>query len=142
VFSFFGNLADPGVSAGAFRRVRAGDCFGATPGNVDYGHLVQRAAAQCAGPDDEYLPAFGSVYERAALIGANMEPNVSGDAPGEPPYAAAIFLHRHSYDGAGNTRPTAGCVSLSHADLIAVLRALRPGMQFAIGDTAWLLANT
>jgi L,D-peptidoglycan transpeptidase YkuD (ErfK/YbiS/YcfS/YnhG family) len=142
VFSFFGNLADPGVSAGAFRRVRTGDCFGATPGNVDYGHLVQRAAAQCPGPDDEYLPAFGSVYERAALIGANMEPNVSGDSPGEPPYAAAIFLHRHSYDGAGNTRPTAGCVSLSHTDLIAVLRALRPGVLFAIGDTTWLLANT
>jgi L,D-peptidoglycan transpeptidase YkuD (ErfK/YbiS/YcfS/YnhG family) len=142
VFSFFGNLADPGVSAGAFRRVRTGDCFGATPGNADYGHLVQRPAAQCPGPDDEYLPAFGSVYERAALIGANMEPNVSGDAPGEAPYAAAIFLHRHSYDAAGNTRPTAGCVSLSHADLVRVLAAMRPGVLFAIGDTPWLLANT
>jgi len=142
VFSFFGNLADPGVSAGAFRRVRTGDCFGATPGNADYGHLVQRPATQCPGPDDEYLPAFGSVYERAALIGANMEPNVSGDAPGELPYAAAIFLHRHSYDGAGRTRPTAGCVSLSHTDLIAVLTAMRPGVLFAIGDTTWLLATT
>jgi L,D-peptidoglycan transpeptidase YkuD (ErfK/YbiS/YcfS/YnhG family) len=142
VFSFFGNLADPGVSAGPFRRVRTGDCFGATPGNADYGHLVQRPATQCPGPDDEYLPRFGSVYERAALIGANMEPNVSGDAPGEPPYAAAIFLHRHSYDAAGNTRPTAGCVSLSHADLIAVLTAMRPGVLFAIGDTPWLLATT
>ena len=142
VFSFFGNLADPGVSAGAFRHVRTGDCFGATPGNADYGHLAQRPAAQCPGPDDEYLPSFGSVYERAALIGANMEPNVSGDAPGEPPYAAAIFLHRHSYDSAGHTKATAGCVSLSHADLVAVLTALRPGVLFAIGDTSWLLANT
>jgi L,D-peptidoglycan transpeptidase YkuD (ErfK/YbiS/YcfS/YnhG family) len=142
LFSFFGNLADPGVTASAFRRVRVGDCFGATPGNAGYGHLVQRPAAQCPGPDDEYLPAFGSVYERAALIGANMEPNVSGDAAGETPFAAAIFLHRHSYDGAGNTRPTAGCVSLSHTDLISILRAMRPGVLFAIGDTGWLLANT
>jgi L,D-peptidoglycan transpeptidase YkuD (ErfK/YbiS/YcfS/YnhG family) len=142
MFSFFGNLADPGVTAGAFRRVRVGDCFGATPGNAAYGHLVQRPAAQCPGPDDEYLPTFGSVYERAALIGANMEPDVSGDAPGEAPYAAAIFLHRDSYDSAGNSRPTAGCVSLSHADLITTLRAMRSGVLFAIGDTTWLLANT
>ena len=142
VFSFFGNSADPGVAAGGFRRVKVGDCFGATPNNTTYGHLVFRARASCPGPDDEYLPAFGTVYERAALIGANMEPHVSGDAPGEVPYAAAIFLHRNSYDATGNSKATSGCVSLSHADLIAVLTRLRAGALFAIGDTAWLLANS
>ena len=141
VFSFFGNSADPGVSAGGYRRVRAGDCFGATPNDADYGHLVRRSAGECPGPDDEYLPAVRGAYEHAALIGANMEPDVSGDAAGETPYAAAIFLHRFSYDATGASRPTAGCVSLAHDDLLAVLRALRPGVLFAIGTKDWLLAN-
>lgn len=140
-FSFFGNSADPGVSAGAYRRVRTGDCFGATPNHPDYGHLVQRAMAACNSPD-EYLPNITGAYQHAALIGANMEPNVSGDAAGETPYASAIFLHRFSYDGNNNTKPTAGCVSLSIANLTTVLRAMRPGVLFAIGETNWLLANT
>lgn len=141
VFSFFGNSADPGVTAGPYRRVRTGDCFGATPNNPDYGHLVYRSAAACPGPDDEYLPAVTGAYEHAALIGANMEPNVSGDAPGETPYAAAIFLHRFSFDAAGNSKATAGCVSLSHANLVNVLRSMRPDVMFAIGERTWLLAN-
>ncbi len=140
-FSFFGNAPDPGVSAGAYRAVRDGDCFGATPNHPDYGHLVQRAKAACPGPDDEYLPSITEAYEHAALIGANMEPEVSGDAPGEAPYASAIFLHRFSYDGGGNSRPTSGCVSLAHDDLVAVLTAMRPGVLFAIGTKDWLLAN-
>lgn len=141
LFSFFGNKPDPGVSAGSYRAVREGDCFGATPNHPDYGHLVQRPRAQCPGPDDEYLPSFPGAYEHAALIGANMEPNVSGDAPDEPPYAAAIFLHRFSYDAAGRPKPTAGCVSLAHDDLVSVLTSLRADVLFAIGSNDWLLAN-
>jgi L,D-peptidoglycan transpeptidase YkuD (ErfK/YbiS/YcfS/YnhG family) len=141
VFSFFGNAADPGVSAGAYRRVRSGDCFGATPNASTYGHLVNRSRANCINPD-EYLPKVTGPYEHAALIGANMEPDVSGDAPGETPYAAGIFLHRHSYNWIGRTKPTSGCVSLNSANLVTVLRAMRPGVMFAIGDTAWLLANS
>lgn len=141
VFSLFGNSPDPGVTAGTYRRVRTGDCFGATPNHPDYGHLVERAAADCPGPDDEYLPRYTGTYEHAALIGANMEPTVSGDEPGETPYAAAIFLHRHSYDAAGASKPTSGCVSLRHDDLVSVLRALRPGVVFAIGTEEWLLAG-
>ena len=68
-FSFFGNAADPGVVAGPYRTVRTGDCFGATPNDPDYGHLVERPAAECPGPDDEYLPRFIGVYAHAALIG-------------------------------------------------------------------------
>jgi L,D-peptidoglycan transpeptidase YkuD (ErfK/YbiS/YcfS/YnhG family) len=141
-FSFFGNSADPGVSVGAYRRVRAGDCFGATPNDPDYGHLVYRTPAGCAGPDDEYLPSITGAYEHAALIGANMEPEVSGDAPGEVPYASAIFLHRFSLDASGGSKPTSGCVSVSHSNLVDVLRAMQPGVMFAIGETAWLLANS
>lgn len=136
VFSFFGNAADPGVTAGPYREVRAGDCFGATPNTAGYGHL--RDQPNCPGPDDEYLPRFTEAYVHAALIGANMEPDVSGDQPGETPYASAIFLHRTSYAPSGASKPTSGCVSLAMADLVAVLQAMRPDVQFAIGTTDWL----
>jgi L,D-peptidoglycan transpeptidase YkuD (ErfK/YbiS/YcfS/YnhG family) len=139
-FSFFGNSPDPGVTAGPYRRVKSGDCFGATPNTAGYGHL--RKQVNCPGPDDEYLPSIGA-YAHAALIGANMEPNVSGDAPGEIPYASAIFLHRHAFVSGSTTatKPTSGCVSLSLADLAATLTAMRADVQFAIGTTAGLLAG-
>ncbi len=141
-FSFFGNSADPGVSAGTYRRVRSGDCFGATPNTPGYGHL--RADTSCSGPDDEYLPRFVAAYSNAALIGANMEPDVSGDASGEIPYAAAIFLHRHVYANgvSGSTKPTSGCVSLAQSDLTSVLVGMTSDVVFAIGTTDWLLDPT
>lgn len=137
-FSIFGNRADPGTLA-PYRAVRDEDCWGATPGTARYQHLVDRPG--CPGPDDEWLPRFGDVYAHAAVIGANLDP-VSGDAPGEPPYAAAIFLHRHSYDGAGATKPTSGCVSLALDDLVATVRLLDPRLapHFAIGPIDWLRA--
>jgi hypothetical protein len=36
-------------------------------------------------------------------------------------------------------RPTAGCVSLNPADLVTVLRWLRPGTRIAVGPSGWLL---
>ena len=140
-FSFFGNDPDPGVTAGTYRRVQVGDCFGATPGTSGYGHL--RYDANCPGPDDEYLPRFVTTYSHAALIGANMEPTVSGDEPGELPYAAAIFLHRHTYvsGSSGPTKPTSGCVSLASADLTSVLLGLDAHSLFVIGPTNWLLTQ-
>jgi len=124
-FQFFGNGANPGVP-GTWRQVRAGDCWDATGGDATYNTLTSRPAAACSG-DDEYLPSFTEAYSRAALIGANMGDDRSGDQPGEVPRAAAIFLHRFSDDAVGNSRPTSGCVSLAGDDLDAVLRALVPG---------------
>ncbi len=134
-FQFFGNGADPGVR-GAYRRVTPEDCWGATPGDPAYGHLVNHP--DCPGPDDEYLQRIGDVYVHAAVIGANPEPTVSGDAPGETPYAAAIFLHRHNYGAgrnSGTARPTSGCVSLAIDDLIGTLQLIDPAAHpyFAIG---------
>lgn len=142
VFSFFGNGADPGVTAGPYRKVQVGDCFGATPNHVDYGHLVQRTKADCPGPDDEYLPSVTTAYVHAALIGANMEPNVSGDAPDEIPYASAIFLHRFALDANGIPKATSGCVSLGKNNLVNVLIGMQPTTMFAIGEGKWLLANS
>jgi L,D-peptidoglycan transpeptidase YkuD (ErfK/YbiS/YcfS/YnhG family) len=129
-FQFFGNGVNPGVR-GTWRQVKAGDCWGATPNTADYNRLVTRTAANCQSPD-EYLINFQGAYSRAALIGANMGSTRSGDAPGEAPLAAAIFLHRHSFDAAGNSRPTSGCVSLNTTNLIYVLQRLVPGQAYFV----------
>lgn len=138
-FQFFGNSPDPGVR-GTYRAVQPEDCWGATPGSPTYQQLYRRA--NCPGPDDEWLPRIGDVYSYAAVIGANLDP-VSGDAPGEPPYAAAIFLHRHNYGGGSTPKPTSGCVSLAAPDLVTALTMLDPalGPAFAIGERAWLMTS-
>ncbi|MFN3254998.1 MAG: hypothetical protein ACE37B_04835 [Ilumatobacter sp.] len=143
--NMFGNDPNPGVRSNvAYRDVRPEDCWGATPNAPDYNHLVERPG--CAGPDDEWLPRFGGVYSHAAIIGANLDPiteATSGDAPGETPFAAAIFLHRHSY-GLGRTsgpsRPTSGCVSLDATALVDAIIAIDPALDphFAIGPAEYL----
>ena len=139
VFQMFGNSPDPGVLAD-YRDVRPDDCWGATPNTDRYQHLVNRP--DCPGPDDEDLQRIAGVYAHAAVIGANLNP-ISGDEPGETPYAAAIFLHRHNYgNGAtsGSVRATSGCVSLEYQDLVDALRLIDPhhAPHFAIGPVEWL----
>ena len=92
----------------------------------------------CTSPD-EWLTSIGDVYGHAAVIGANLDP-ISGNAPGEPALAAAIFLHRNSYVASGASKPTSGCVSVGEDDLELALRLIDPdlGVQFAIGELAWL----
>lgn len=129
-FQFFGNGTNPGVP-GTWRQVKAGDCWDATPGRSTYNTLTNRTAGNCGG-DDEYLPDYRSSYSAAALIGANMGSGRSGDQAGEPPLAAAIFLHHHSYAANGASKPTSGCVSLGAGDLAAVLRALVPEQAYFV----------
>lgn len=138
--SFFGNSANPGA-LGPYRRVQNGDCYGANPGTPGYGHW-RVDAANCTG-DDELLQNNVQSYEHAVLIGANTEPNVSGDAPGEIPYASAIFLHRTSVTASGATKATSGCVSIGHDQLVTALRTIDPALspRFAIGTRATLLAT-
>jgi L,D-peptidoglycan transpeptidase YkuD (ErfK/YbiS/YcfS/YnhG family) len=139
--SFFGNAATPGGVHGAYRRVQPGDCYGANPNTAGYGHWRVDPAG-CTG-DDELLERNVQAYEHAVLIGANTEPMVSGDTPGEIPYAAAIFLHRTTYSGTGAPKPTSGCVSIGHAALVTALRAIDPALRprFAIGTRDDLLAT-
>lgn len=134
-FSMFGNRPDPGVRV-PYRSVRREDCWGATPNTARYQQVVNRPG--CSGPD-EWLVDFGEAYSHAAVIGANLDP-VSGDEPGETPFAAAIFLHRTSYRADGAARPTSGCVSLGYEDLVDTLRGIDPARSphFAIGPRWWL----
>ena len=116
--------------------MRNEDCWGAEPHTSSYQALVNSPG--CTSPN-EWLTRIGDVYGNAAVIGANLDP-ISGDEPGEPPLAAAIFLHRHSYTAGGASRPTSGCVSLAQDDLEYALRLIDPslGVQFAIGELSWL----
>jgi L,D-peptidoglycan transpeptidase YkuD (ErfK/YbiS/YcfS/YnhG family) len=134
-FQFFGNRPDPGVR-GSYRLVRNEDCWGATPNTPTYQALVNDPG--CSSPD-EWLTRIGDVYGHAAVIGANLDP-ISGNAPGETPFAAAIFLHRNSYAASGASKPTSGCVSLGEDDLEFALKLIDPslGVQFAIGELGWL----
>lgn len=138
--TFFGNSSDPGA-LGPYRRIQSGDCYGANPNTPGYGHWRIDTKA-CAG-DDELLATNVQAYEHAVLIGANTEPNVSGDAAGEIPYASAIFLHRTTYDAGAVPRPTSGCVSIPHEQLVTALRTIDPALspQFAIGTRTDLLAT-
>lgn len=129
-FQFFGNGANPGVAEG-WRQVGPRDCWDASGGDATYNTLIRRRASRCPAPD-EFLPRFQIAYAQAALIGANMGPNRSGDEPGETPRAAAIFLHRHSRNADGSTRPTSGCVSLGNRHLGVVMRALRFGKAYFV----------
>jgi L,D-peptidoglycan transpeptidase YkuD (ErfK/YbiS/YcfS/YnhG family) len=137
-FEFFGNRPDPGVR-GSYRLVRDEDCWGAAPNTGSYQSLVNHPG--CTFPD-EWLTRIGDVYEHAAVIGANLDP-ISGDAPGEPALAAAIFLHRNSYAASGAPEPTSGCVSITDADLQVAIRLIDPGLavQFAIGELSWLRSS-
>lgn len=94
------------------------------------------------GLQDSYIDGeFGTITENAvvvAIIGANSEPNVSGDAPGEIPHAPAIFLHRHSYSSNGAAKPSAGCVSLASGELRYVLGRVNTSVLFAIGTSMHL----
>ena len=134
-FSIFGNRPDPGVQV-PYRSVRREDCWGATENTARYQHVVNRPG--CTG-SDEWLQSYGEAYSHAAVIGANLDP-ISGDEPGETPYAAAIFLHRTSYRSDGTGKPTSGCVSLGYDDLVDTLRGLDPDLEphFAIGPRDWL----
>ena len=125
---------------GPYRRIARGDCYGANPNTPGYGHW-RVDAVSCTG-DDELLERNVQSYEHAVLIGANTEPAVSGDAPGEVPYASAIFLHRTSVDATGRPKPTSGCVSIGHDQLVLALRSIDPDLapRFAIGTREQLLA--
>ncbi|MCU1397923.1 MAG: hypothetical protein JWN62_1032 [Acidimicrobiales bacterium] len=138
--TFFGNSADPGA-LGAYRRVQRGDCYGANPNTAGYGHW-RVDTSTCTG-DDELLANNVQAYEHAVLIGANTEPNVSGDAPGEIAYAAAIFLHRTTYASGNVPKATSGCVSIPHDQLVTAVRSIDPALnpRFAIGTRTDLLAT-
>jgi L,D-peptidoglycan transpeptidase YkuD (ErfK/YbiS/YcfS/YnhG family) len=117
----FGSKADPGVTGFRWRRLVPGSCWAGT--RRRYNRWVDRTP--CA-PADENLWAHAQVaYRYASVIDFNYDQPVYGRGAG-------IFLHVQTGG------PTAGCVSLREADLLAVLRWMRPGTRILIGPVSWL----
>lgn len=121
VYSFgstmYGIAADPGVRF-PYHRVVADDWWNENPNSAAY-NTFQHTATNPGGYS-EALWREVPAYTHFAVITYNMPPNVPKPVPNA---GSGIFLHEFSTATGG---PTAGCVSLSHADLVAVLRWLDP----------------
>ena len=138
-FSLFGNQPNPGTLAA----VPLGSQRGLLGCDTEHRPLpTPRQPSPTAAAPTSGCRGSATSTRHAAVIGANLDP-ISGDAPGETPYAAAIFLHRHSYDAGGATKPTSGCVSLDMEALVDTVRLLDPRLEphFAIGPTSWLRSS-
>ena len=123
-FQFFGNEAPPRrstASGAGSNPVTAGARRPARPTTTCWSPARQRVQQPRRVPAEHRRLHAGGPDRR------QHGPGRSGDDPSEPPYAAAIFLHRHSYDANGNARPTSGCVSLNADNLARVLTRLVPG---------------
>jgi L,D-peptidoglycan transpeptidase YkuD (ErfK/YbiS/YcfS/YnhG family) len=117
----FGSRPDPGVTGFRWRHLTPGSCWSGT--RAAYNRWVRRSP--CAPGDEDLWINHRLAYRFAAVIDFNYRDPVYGRGSG-------IFLHEQT--GAA----TAGCVSLRQADLLWVLRWIRPGTRILIGPSSWL----
>ncbi len=120
----YGNRADPGRLHYAYHRLICGDWWDEDPTSSRYNRFVHVpcGTAPSFASQSEALWTETVAYPYLAVIRFNVGPTRGGrDAPG-----SGIFLH-----GWVNG-PTAGCVALPEARLLAVLRWLAPGEHPAI----------
>lgn len=117
----FGSRPDPGVTGFRWRPLVPGSCWAGT--RADYNRWVVRRP--CDPADEDLWINHALAYRYAAVIDFNYHHPVYGRGSG-------IFLHEQTGG------PTAGCVSLRQADLLSVLRWMRPGARILIGPSRWL----
>jgi L,D-peptidoglycan transpeptidase YkuD (ErfK/YbiS/YcfS/YnhG family) len=117
----FGSRPDPGVTGFRWRHLVPGSCWSGT--RAAYNRWVHRTP--CAPGDEDLWLNHQLAYRYAAIIDFNYRDPVFGRGSG-------IFLHEQTGDA------TAGCVSLRQADLLEVLRWMRPGTRILIGPSSWL----
>jgi L,D-peptidoglycan transpeptidase YkuD (ErfK/YbiS/YcfS/YnhG family) len=122
--TMYGVLADPGV-AYRYHRLVCGDWWDEQSSSALYNHFVHVPCGTKPdfGGGSEALWQSVPSYDYFAVIAYNRHPIIPGRG-------SAIFLH------VSNGQPTAGCVSLPVADLLRVLRALRPNMNPLINISA------
>jgi L,D-peptidoglycan transpeptidase YkuD (ErfK/YbiS/YcfS/YnhG family) len=101
-----------------YRRVKDGDCWISDVTDGFYNQWVTRK--QC-GRQNEDLRRIALVgpYQLALTTDYNSSPIVVGKG-------SAIFIHVHAYDGAGRTKPTSGCVSVSRSVMKKLFALLDP----------------
>jgi L,D-peptidoglycan transpeptidase YkuD (ErfK/YbiS/YcfS/YnhG family) len=130
VFGFlptmYGLAPDPGVRY-RYRRLVCGDWWVEDPASPYYNRFrhVRCGSRPSFRTISEDMSRSPTAYRHLAVIAYNRNPIVPGRGSG-------IFLH------ASTRRPTLGCVSLPHAQLVATLRWLRPAARprIAIGTAA------
>jgi L,D-peptidoglycan transpeptidase YkuD (ErfK/YbiS/YcfS/YnhG family) len=101
-----------------YRRVKDGDCWISDVTDGFYNQWVTRK--QC-GRQNEDLRRIALVgpYQLALTTDYNSSPIVVGKG-------SAIFIHVHAHDGAGRTKPTSGCVSVSRSVMKKLFALLDP----------------
>lgn len=116
----YGLDPDPGVRL-AYHRLRCGDWWDEDPASPGYNTFehVPCGTRPPFGGDSEALWLVPVAYRELAVIEFNTHPVVPGRGSG-------IFLH----DSDGHA--TNGCVSIPRADLLRLLRRLRPGARITI----------
>ncbi len=117
----FGSRPNPGVTGFRWRRLVPGSCWAGT--RADYNRWVTRTP--CAPADEDLWSSHALAYRYAAVIDFNYRHPIYGRGSG-------IFLHEQTGG------PTAGCVSLGQANLLSVLRWMRPRTRILIGPSSWL----
>jgi L,D-peptidoglycan transpeptidase YkuD (ErfK/YbiS/YcfS/YnhG family) len=122
IFGFvygFGSRPDPGMRGFAYRRLRPNSCWSGS--RADYNRWVTRPCTY----GESLWKNRRVAYRHAAVIDFNYRRPIYKKGSG-------IFLHQQTGG------PTAGCVSLRHKDLVAVLCWLRPGTRIAMGPAGYL----
>jgi L,D-peptidoglycan transpeptidase YkuD (ErfK/YbiS/YcfS/YnhG family) len=117
----FGSRPDPGMRGFGWRRLGPGSCWSGE--RADYNRWV--AKRRCTRRDENLWKYRRVAYRYAAVIDFNYQRPVYGRGSG-------IFLHQQTGG------PTAGCVSLRAADLVAVLRWMRPGVRIVMGPASFV----
>jgi L,D-peptidoglycan transpeptidase YkuD (ErfK/YbiS/YcfS/YnhG family) len=115
----FGSRPNPGVRGLAWRPLRPNSCWSGQ--RRDYNRWVTRPCTR----GESLWKNRRVAYRYAAVIDFNYRRPVWKRGSG-------IFLHQETGG------PTAGCVALRPADLVTVLRWLRPGTRIAMGPAAFL----
>jgi L,D-peptidoglycan transpeptidase YkuD (ErfK/YbiS/YcfS/YnhG family) len=121
--TMYGVLSNPGV-AYQYHRLVCGDWWDEQSTSALYNHFVHVPCGTKPdfGGGSEALWQTVPSYDYFAVIAYNRHPIVPGRG-------SAIFLH------VSNGQATAGCVSIPVADLLRVLRALRPNLHPLIDIT-------
>lgn len=113
----FGSMSSPRVQV-SYERVARGDCWISDAADAAYNTLIKRL--RCAAPNEDlYRIATAGPYEFALTTSYNTSPIVPGKG-------SAIFIHVHSRDAAGRTKPTSGCVSVARSVMKRLFALLDP----------------
>jgi L,D-peptidoglycan transpeptidase YkuD (ErfK/YbiS/YcfS/YnhG family) len=116
----FGSRPNPGMWGFKWRPLKPGSCWSGK--RADYNRWVWRGCTR----HDEHLWKYRKVaYRYSMVIDFNYAKPVYGRGSG-------IFLHQQT------GRPTLGCVALREADLVAVLRWMRPGVRSVMGPASFV----